>query len=89
MTSSDWIQLAALLLNVAYLAWHNRRNSSNVKKVVTNALSQNRSLLSRTLSDIAVNLSKEFGNNAVAKEVVTDAEEVVEAVAHLQAGSNG
>lgn len=88
MSNSDWIQLAALALNVLYLVWHNRKSTSNVKRVITGALTTNRSLLSRTLADIAQTISKEYGNKAVAQEVVTDAEDVIESVAHLQAGTH-
>jgi hypothetical protein len=88
MNSQDWISLATLVVNMTLIVWHNRKNRAAIKTSVTSALTSNRTLLSRTLAAIAEDLSKEFGNKAVAQEVETVAVDTVETVAHLQGGAH-
>lgn len=82
MNAQDYISLASLLLNLFFSV----KALGFTKKNVEKALYNNRTLLGKTLSDIAEHLTHTDSLPDAAAVAETAVETVVEGFAHSQAG---
>lgn len=85
MTTQDYIYIASLAVYITSSIISGRRNHTAVKTSINSALLQNRTVLSKLLSDI-VNDAK---NTSIVHDVENEALDIVEGTAHAQAGTNG
>lgn len=84
MNAQDYISLASLLLNLFFSV----KALGLTKKNVEKALYNNRTLIGKTLSDIAEHMTHTDSLPDAASVVESDVAKTVEGIAHSQAGGN-
>lgn len=82
MNTQDYIAIAVLLMNLFF----SMKSMGLTKKSIEKALYNNRTLLGKTLSDIAEHMTHTDSLPDAASVVESDVVKVVEGIAHSQAG---